>query len=119
MYPDDSTRLRHMRDAAREALEFAKGKQRADLDTDRQLALAILKCIEIVGEASAAISVETTASFPGIPWRQIRGMRNRLVHGYYEVDLDVVWNTVAHNLGPLLAALERIVPPDEPHRWKS
>jgi uncharacterized protein with HEPN domain len=59
MYPDDSTRLRHMRDAAREALAFAQGKQRIDLDNNRQLALAILKCIEIVGEASAAISTET------------------------------------------------------------
>ena len=110
MYPDDSSRLRHMRDAAREALAFAKGKQRADLDKDRQLALAILKCIEIVGEASAAISAETTSRYPEIPWRQIRGMRNRLIHGYYEVDLDVVWDTVTHNLSPLLAALERIIP---------
>lgn len=110
MYPDDSTRLRHMRDAAREALAFAEGKQRADLDANRQLALAILKCIEIVGEASAAISVETTSRYPEIPWRQIRGMRNRLIHGYYEIDLNVVWDTVTHNLGPLLAALERVVP---------
>jgi uncharacterized protein with HEPN domain len=110
MYPDDLTRLRHMRDAAREALAFAAGKQRADLGTDRKLALAILKCIEMIGEASAAISVETASRYPGIPWRQIRGMRNRLIHGYYEVDLDVVWETVAHNLGPLVAALERIVP---------
>lgn len=110
MYPDDSTRLRHMRDSAREALEFAEGKRRADLESDRQLVLAILKCIEIVGEASAAISVETTARYPEIPWRQIRGMRNRLIHGYYEIDLDVVWDTVVHNLGPLVVALERIVP---------
>jgi uncharacterized protein with HEPN domain len=110
MYPNDSTRLRHMRDAACEAITFAKGKQRADLDNDRQLALAILKCIEIVGEASAAIGIETTSRYPEIPWRQIRGMRNRLVHGYYEVDLDVVWDTVADNLGPPVVALERIVP---------
>jgi uncharacterized protein with HEPN domain len=110
MYPDDSTRLRHMRDAAREALDFAKDKTRADLVGNRQLALAILKCIEIVGEASAAIGPETTVRYPEIPWRQIRGMRNRLIHGYYEVDLDVVWDTVTHNLGPLVAALERIVP---------
>jgi uncharacterized protein with HEPN domain len=110
MYPDDSSRLRHMRDAAREALAFAEGKNRSDLDKDRQLALAILKCIEIVGEASAAISVDTISRYPEIPWRQIRGMRNRLIHGYYEVDLNVVWDTIQHNLGPLLIALERIVP---------
>jgi uncharacterized protein with HEPN domain len=110
MYLDDAARLRHMRDAAREALHFAEGTQRTDFDENRQLALAILKCIEIVGEASAAISAETIARYPEIPWRQLRGMRNRLVHGYYEVDLDVVWDTVSHNLNPLLMALERIVP---------
>lgn len=109
MYLDDSTRLRHMRDAAREAIGFAQGKERADLDRDRKLALAILKCIEIVGEASAAISAETTSRHPEIPWRQIRGMRNRLVHGNYETVLDVVWDTVSKNLGPLLAALDRAV----------
>jgi len=113
MYPADLTRLRHMRDAAREALQFAEGKRRADLDRDRQLALAILKCIEIVGEASAAICAETTVRYPEVPWRQIRGMRNRLIHGYYEIDLDVVWDTVSHNLGPLVAALEKILPPTE------
>jgi uncharacterized protein with HEPN domain len=112
MYPDDSTRLRHMRDAAKEALEFAKGKQRVDLDTDRQLVLALLKSIEIIGEAAVAISAETIARYPEIPWRQMRGMRNRLVHGYYEVDLDVVWDTVAHNLGALLESLKRIAPPE-------
>jgi uncharacterized protein with HEPN domain len=109
MYPDDSTRLRHMLDAAREAIGFTKGKQRADFDKDRQLVLAVLKCIEIVGEASAAISTATTSRYPAIPWRQIRGMRNRLTHGYYEVDLDVVWDTVTHNLGPLVAALEQVL----------
>jgi uncharacterized protein with HEPN domain len=110
MYPDDSTRLRHMRDAAREALAFAKGKHRADLDKDRQLALALLKCIEIVGEAASAVGEETVSRHPQIPWRQIRGMRNRLVHGYYEVDLNIVWDTVEHNLAPLVAALEQAVP---------
>jgi uncharacterized protein with HEPN domain len=110
MYPDDSTRLRHMRDAAKEALAFAEGKQRADLDRDRQLALALLKCIEIVGEAASAVGAETVARYPQIPWRQIRGMRNRLVHGYYEVDLNIVWDTVENNLAPLLAALEQVVP---------
>lgn len=69
-----------------------------------------MKCIEIVGEASAAVSVETTLRYPEVPWRQIRGMRNRLIHGYYEIDLDVVWDTIQHNLEPLLAAIERIVP---------
>ena len=68
--------------------------------------LAVLKSIEIVGEAAAAIGPATTSRWPRIPWQQIRGMRNRLIHGYYEVDLNVVWDTVTHDLKPLVAALE-------------
>jgi uncharacterized protein with HEPN domain len=116
MYPDDATRLRHMRDAAEEALAFVEGKQRDDLDADRQLVLALTKCIEIVGEAASQITVQTKQQCADIPWRQIVGMRNRLIHAYFNVDLDILWDTVVHNLLPLLDALEKIIPPDVPDR---
>ena len=112
MYPDDATRLRHMRDAAKEALAFAEGRQRENLDTDRQLVLALTKCIEIVGEAASQITVETRDRCPDIAWPRIIGMRNRLIHGYFNVDLDIVWDTVVHNLRPLVAELEKIIPPN-------
>ena len=112
MYPDDATRLRHMRDAAREALGFVEGKQRSDLDSDRQLALALCKCIEIVGEAASHVTLETRRRCPEIPWPQIAGMRNRLIHAYFHVDLNIVWDTVAHNLVPLVAALDKITAAD-------
>ena len=105
MYPDNSTRLRHMRDAAREALAFAEGKQRTDLDNDRQLALAMLKCIEIVGEAAIGVSKQLQAEHPEIPWAAIVSMRHRLVHGYFSIDLDRVWDTVQKNVPDLLAGL--------------
>ena len=111
MHVDDDTRLRHMLDAAREAISFVKGKQRRDLDNDRQLALSLVKCIEIVGEAGAHVSDEMRQAHQDIPWRVIVGMRNRLIHGYYEIDLDRVWDTISKNLPPLIAQLENIVHP--------
>ena len=93
-------------DAAREALAFASGKTRSDLDENRALTLAIVKCIEIIGEAAAWISTETKAAIPALPWRDIVGMRNRLVHGYFDVNLDIVWSTVDEELPGLIDELE-------------
>jgi len=106
---DDLVRLRHMHDAAREALHFAQGKVRKDLDDDRLLALGLLKSIEIIGEAASRISPAARESYPQIPWPDIVGMRNRLVHAYFEIDLDQVWDTVANDLTPLVAVLQPIV----------
>ncbi len=72
----DWIRLRHMMDSAREAVHFAEGKSRGDLDRDRLLVLGLMKCIEIVGEAAANISGECRESLPDIPWKSIPGMRN-------------------------------------------
>ncbi len=76
----DRVRLRHMLDAAREAQGYLEGKTREDLDRETMLYRALGNCIEIVGEAAAHVSVGTRASPPAIPWAQIVGMRNRLVH---------------------------------------
>lgn len=109
MPKDDRVRLRHMLDAASEAVEFAKGKTRADLERDRLLVLGLLKCIEIVGEAAARVSPDVQSRYPRIPWPDIVGMRNRLVHVYFDIDLDRVWDTVEQDLPPLIAALEKIL----------
>jgi uncharacterized protein with HEPN domain len=114
MYVDDGARLRHMLEAAREAIGFAADCSREDLDTDRKLTLALLKCIEIIGEAAAQITEGTREAHRGIPWSAIVGMRNRLVHGYFAIDLDRVWDTVTVNLPALVTALETIVPPESP-----
>lgn len=106
MRKDDANRLRHMRDAAREALEFARGRVRSDLDPDRMLVLALIKDIEIIGEAANQVSEETRTQFPKIPWADIIGMRHRLVHAYFDINLEVLWQTVQQDLPPLLAALK-------------
>jgi len=76
MRKDDIIRVRHMLDSAGEALSFAKGKSRGDLETDRMLALSIVKSIEIVGEAAAGVSAEFRKLYPDIPWQDIVAMRN-------------------------------------------
>ncbi|HUU94485.1 MAG TPA: HepT-like ribonuclease domain-containing protein [Phycisphaerae bacterium] len=109
----DRIRIQHMRDAAREAITFVEGRQRADLDRDRVLALALVRCIEIIGEAAAQVTGETRVSCPQIPWPSIVGMRNRLIHAYFDVDLDRVWDTLTTDLPPLIGALETLLSEDE------
>lgn len=106
MRKHDAVRLRHMLDAGREALGFARGRDRADLDSDRMLVLALVKDIEIVGEAASQVSEETRAQLPGLPWADMIAMRHRLVHAYFEINLDILWQTVQQDLPPLVTALE-------------
>jgi len=107
---NDTVRLRHMLDHAREAVEMARGRSRSELETDRALNLALVRLLEIVGEAAGRVSQETQSRRPEIPWQQIVGLRNRLIQGYDEVDLDILWNIVSADLPPLIAALERMIP---------
>ena len=113
MRKDDEIRLRHMLEAAREAVLFARGRTRSDLDTDRQLVLSLVKDVEIVGEAGTRITETTRERLPTIPWEEIIGMRNRLVHAYFSINLDIVWQTVREDLPKLIALLEPLVPPEE------
>ncbi|MGA9751832.1 MAG: DUF86 domain-containing protein [Acidobacteriota bacterium] len=108
MRKEDEIRLRHMLDSAREALSFAGGRTREDLNRDRMLALALVKCIEIIGEAATKVGPEARALLPDIPWPAIVTMRHRLIHAYYDMDLDRVWDTVTEDLPPLVAALQEL-----------
>jgi uncharacterized protein with HEPN domain len=94
-----------MLDAAEDARRFSTGRKREDLDHDRMLVLSLVKCIEIVGEAASRVSDATQAEIPSLPWADIVGMRNRLIHAYYDVDHDRVWDTVSEDLPMLIEAL--------------
>lgn len=98
-----------MLEYGREAIGLMRDKKRADLDTDRTLGLATLRCLEIVGEAASHIPESLRQQHPQIPWPQIIGTRNRLVHGYDLVDYDIIWSTIAEDLPPLIAELEKIL----------
>jgi uncharacterized protein with HEPN domain len=103
----DVVRIRHMADAGREGIAFCAGRSRVDLEKDRMFARALVKAIEIVGEAASKVSTQTRAELPDVPWADIVTMRHRLTHTYYDIDLDIVWNTAAHDLPPLVSTLER------------
>lgn len=107
MQKDDAIRVRHMLDAARQATQFAKGRTRGDLDHDAMLMLSLVKLIEIVGEAASQVTQSVRAQLPAIPWADIIGMHHRLVHAYFDVNLDILWRTVQHDLPDLLPLLEQ------------
>ena len=103
----DRVRIQHMLEAGQEALTFAEGRKRADLESNRMLAHALVGCLRIVGEAARQVSSETRQQYPAIPWRDIIGMRNRLVHEYFDINYDVIWQTVTAELPNLVEVLEQ------------
>ncbi len=102
-------RLRHMLEAAQEAVAFVQAGARNDLDGDRMLSLALVKLIETIGEATNSISPAIRVAFPQNPWHEIIGMHHRLIHGYYEIDLDIVWEVISNDLPPLINQLKKIL----------
>jgi len=95
-----------MREAAVAALEMATGRERDDLSADMTLAMALTRCLEILGEAAARTSPEIRDRFRAIPFSRMISMRNRLIHAYFDIDLDIVWTTVKDDLPLLLTALD-------------
>jgi uncharacterized protein with HEPN domain len=109
---DDKIKLQHMLEHAKEAVALVRGKEKSDLRKNRLLELATTRLVEIVGEAAVKISAENQAKYPSIPWSQIIGMRNRLIHVYDAVDLDVLWDTLEVDLPSLIAELNIILNAD-------
>lgn len=106
----DDIRLLHMRDSGRDAMAIADGRTREDLDSDRQLVLALSHAVQIIGEAANQISDTTRDATPNVPWIRIINMRHRLVHDYYRINLDVLWQTVQVEIPDLIARIEPLLP---------
>jgi uncharacterized protein with HEPN domain len=109
MQRDDSIRINHIIDAARDAITFSTDRTRHDLEEDRMLVFALMKAIEIIGEAASKISQDTRNQYAEIPWQRVVGMRNRLIHAYADVDLNILWETVKTALPQLIHSLEKII----------
>lgn len=109
---DTSTSLRQMRDFAREAVALAAGRSRPDLDADRMLELSLTHLLEIIGEAASRVPENERDTYPRIPWRRLVGLRNRLIHGYDQINLDIVWRIVSDDLPALINELGSIVSGD-------
>ncbi len=110
MRRDQSAYLLDMLVAARDAVEFAKHHSYQDFAMDRRTQLSVVKSIEIIGEAASRIDREVRQQHSAIPWQDIVDMRNRLVHGYFDIDLRLVWDTVQNDLPDLIVRLKSLVP---------
>lgn len=100
--------LDHLRKAAWEACGFVEGLSKAEFLNDKRTQLAVIMELIIIGEVATKIMdnhEDFAHAHPAIPWRNMRGMRNRMAHGYFDMDLDVVWDTVKLALPDLLEAL--------------
>lgn len=106
---DALARVQHMLDYAREAEDMAQGRVRAYLDTDRMFNLALVRLVEVVGEAASWIESDFRALHPQVPWSDIVATRNRLIHEYDQVDLNRIWRIVQDDIPPLIAQLESII----------
>jgi uncharacterized protein with HEPN domain len=110
---DSQITLQQMLTYAQEAVDLCAGKSRADLDQDRLLELALTRLLEIIGEAANRVPAAEQADLTDIPWPQIIGLRNRLIHGYDAVDLDIVWQILQQDLPPLISTLQKVVSEEE------
>ena len=106
---EDGVTLRQMLDHIEEAVALAKGRTRADIEADRIFFLALLKLVEIVGEAATRISDPMQAAHPEIPWREIIGTRHRLIHGYDAVDYDILWDIATADFPPLARQIRALL----------
>ncbi len=116
MTPTDRDRVRilHMLEATERALELSRGKPLADLPPEHETALAVVRLLEILGEAARAVSNELKTRYPELPWREMAGLRNRLVHEYFEVDMAIVATIVEKELPPLRHRLHALL-----KRWET
>lgn len=103
--------LDHMRQAATDACSFVDGQAKDDFLADRRTQQAVIMSIIILGEAATKVMdsyPDFTQAHPEVPWRSMRGMRNRIAHGYFDINLDVVWDTVQMALPGLLKQLPTV-----------
>lgn len=108
MRADDQVRLQHMIEAAQSAIEFVAGRNPVDLDTDRMLLFAVIRAIEVIGEAASKMSEELRVADNAIPWQAIIGMGNRLVHAYFDINTQIVWETATVEIPAILPLLQAL-----------
>ena len=106
---EDKVRLKHMLDAALEIQQYVKSSRREDLDQDRKLVHSLVRLFEIIGEAATQVSEELREDVQEIPWSVVIGMRNRLIHAYFSINLDVVWSTSKDDIPTLIQELKKLI----------
>ena len=108
MRSEDKVRILHMIESAEKAQEFLSGKTYQDLQKNEQLAFAVARALEIIGEAAAQTTQEFRDAYPNIQWRNIISMRNKLVHAYFDINYKIVWSAVKEDIPQLLQQLKAV-----------
>lgn len=108
MPPEDRFRILHMVEAADAIANFVKSRKRDELDSDTMLLFALVRGIEIFGEAAARISATTKAETPELPWPQIVATRNRLIHAYFDIDRDILWKAATEEIPTIVPRLREL-----------
>ena len=109
MPKDDAVYINHIYDTARKISELLSGKNKGDFDSDEVLRIAVTHLLQIIGEAANRVSSEFEKSHPDIPLPAIAGMRHKIVHDYWDIDEDVVWETATNDIPELIKKLDKII----------
>lgn len=104
---DPSFRIADILREAKKVVRYAEGMDREGFEADERTVDAVLRCIGVIGEAAARLPDSTLREYPNVPWTNLRAMRNVVIHAYFGVSLDVVWQTVTVAIPDLIRALER------------
>jgi uncharacterized protein with HEPN domain len=107
--PDDIARLGHVYDAICQIETYTSGVEKTAFLNHNMMQDAVMRQIEIIGEASRHISDEFQEKHPELPWFQMRGIRNKIVHDYLEINVDVIWDTVKNDLPALKAQVQKLL----------
>lgn len=108
---DAALTLRQMVEFADEIAALLAGRERADLDLNREFCRALERCVELMGEAATRLPADFREGHPEVPWRQIIGMRNVMIHGYDVVSADVLWDTASQDVPELRTKIDLILRP--------
>jgi uncharacterized protein with HEPN domain len=95
--------------AANDALAFTRGMDFSTFSTDRRTNLAVVRALEIIGEATRHVPKSIRRRYPDVPWQDMAAMRNKLIHEYFGVDLEVLWRTIQEDLPPLCEAIQQVI----------
>jgi uncharacterized protein with HEPN domain len=109
MKKDDLLYFLHIRDSINRILEYTSGKDKDVFFTNSMIQDAVVRQLEIIGEASNKIIKETRKKYPNVPWKQIIGMRNRIIREYFGVRLGLVWDTIQNDIPVLKHDVQKII----------